>query len=63
MSDFDRFKLRRARQLRNKIRSKAYFIMKAKSKKAGTLWGKKKGAKKEKKLEKAALKKASSKKK
>ncbi|XP_049813293.1 60S ribosomal protein L14 [Schistocerca nitens] len=51
MTDFDRFKLRKAKQLRNKVRSLAYYKLKKKATRAGTLYGKKKSkdAKKEKK--------------
>nr|CAD7267228.1 unnamed protein product [Timema shepardi] len=42
LTDFDRFKLRRARQTRNKIRTLAYRVLKRKATKAGTLYGKKK---------------------
>ncbi|XP_066998422.1 large ribosomal subunit protein eL14 [Anabrus simplex] len=42
MNDFDRFKLRKARQLRNKIRSQAYYRLKKRASKEGTLYGRKK---------------------
>ena len=34
MTDFDRFKLRKARQIRNKIRTDAFFRLKKRSRKA-----------------------------
>ncbi|KAL3285066.1 hypothetical protein HHI36_019190 [Cryptolaemus montrouzieri] len=45
LSDFDRFKLRRARSRRNKIRSLAFFNLKKAASRDGTLYGKKKMAK------------------
>lgn len=36
LSDFDRFKLRKARQIRNKLRTNAFFTLKKKAKKAKT---------------------------
>ncbi|XP_063232806.1 large ribosomal subunit protein eL14 [Bacillus rossius redtenbacheri] len=38
LTDFDRFKLRKVRQLRNKIRSQAFFSLKKAATKAGTLY-------------------------
>ncbi|XP_019868820.2 60S ribosomal protein L14 [Aethina tumida] len=45
LSDFDRFKLRRARSRRNKIRTIAFLNLKKSSSRNGTLYGKKKAAK------------------
>ncbi|KAK9728435.1 Ribosomal protein L14 [Popillia japonica] len=45
LSDFDRFKLRRARSMRNKIRSHAFFAIRKASSRNGALYGKKKIAK------------------
>lgn len=45
MTDFDRFKLRRARSTRNKIRTAAFLILKKTASRNGTLYGKKKMAK------------------
>lgn len=65
MTDFDRFKLRKARSTRNKIRTDAYYRLKKVASVDGTLYGKKKMPKhkKEKKTEKKAEKKAAPKKK
>lgn len=41
MSDFDRFKLRKARQRRNKVRSEAFFKIRKLASRDGTLFGKK----------------------
>ncbi|CAH0547410.1 unnamed protein product [Brassicogethes aeneus] len=45
LSDFDRFKLRRARSRRNKIRTAAFLNLRKASSRDGTLYGKKKMAK------------------
>lgn len=45
LTDFDRFKLRRARARRNKIRGLAYYSMKKAASRNGTLYGKHKMAK------------------
>ncbi|XP_022919459.1 large ribosomal subunit protein eL14 [Onthophagus taurus] len=45
LTDFDRFKLRRARTRRNKIRSITFYNMKMTSSRNGSLFGKKKMAK------------------
>ncbi|GJQ70905.1 RpL14 [Trypoxylus dichotomus] len=45
LTDFDRFKLRKARSRRNKIRSQAFFSIKNASSRNGSLYGKKKMAK------------------
>lgn len=45
MSDFDRFKLRKARQRRNKIRSEAFFRIRKAAARDGSLFGKKSIAK------------------
>lgn len=45
LTDFDRFKLRRARERRNKVRSLAYYKLKKAASRNGTLYGKKKMAK------------------
>lgn len=42
MTDFDRFKLRKAKQIRNRIRSAVYYKLKKKATKEGTLYTKKK---------------------
>ncbi|XP_066596065.1 large ribosomal subunit protein eL14 [Prorops nasuta] len=39
LSDFDRFKLRKAKQIRNKLRTDAFFRLKRKSKKAKNVVG------------------------
>lgn len=41
MSDFDRFKLRKARQRRNKIRTEAFYRIRKAASRDGTLYGKK----------------------
>ncbi|XP_044753121.1 60S ribosomal protein L14 [Coccinella septempunctata] len=45
LTDFDRFKLRRARSLRNKIRTAAFLTLRKTASRNGTLYGKKKMAK------------------
>ncbi|ENN72198.1 60S ribosomal protein L14 [Dendroctonus ponderosae] len=45
LTDFDRFKLRRARSRRNKIRTYTFFALKKAASRNGTLFGKKKMAK------------------
>lgn len=45
LSDFDRFKLRRARARRNKVRTLVYYNLKKAASRNGTLYGKKKMAK------------------
>ncbi|KAF2899870.1 hypothetical protein ILUMI_06318 [Ignelater luminosus] len=64
LTDFDRFKLRRARSIRNKIRTNAFYRLKKVASVDGTLYGKKKipKNKKDKKPEKKAEKKAPKKK-
>ncbi|XP_018333842.1 60S ribosomal protein L14 [Agrilus planipennis] len=42
LTDFDRFKLRRAKSVRNKIRTEAYYRLKKVASRDGTLYGKKK---------------------
>lgn len=45
LSDFDRFKLRKAKQRRNKIRTVAFYNIRKTASRNGTLYGKKKMAK------------------
>lgn len=45
LTDFDRFKLRKARQRRNKIRTQVFYTMRKAAKRDGTIFGKKKMAK------------------
>lgn len=45
LSDFDRFKLRKAKQTRNKIRTLAFYGIRKVASRNGTLYGKKKMAK------------------
>lgn len=45
LTDFDRFKLRKAKQRRNKIRTLAFYNIKKASSRNGTLYGKKRMAK------------------
>ncbi|KAI4480608.1 PREDICTED: 60S ribosomal protein L14 [Polistes canadensis] len=49
LSDFDRFKLRKARQIRNKLKTHAFFALKKKTKKAKTTGASKATKKTEKK--------------
>lgn len=41
MSDFDRFKLRKARQRRNKVRTEAFYRIRKAASRDGSLFGKK----------------------
>jgi len=51
LSDFDRFKLRKARQIRNSLRTDAFFRLKKKIKKAKTAGAASKSAEKVEKAE------------